>query len=72
MDMKHATLLVTGGSAGIGEAIARRAPERGARVVINGRDQARPARTSSSLQGSTGSRMAAAPRVGWPSRGGFV
>jgi len=38
MNLKHARLLVTGGSAGIGAAIARSALERGARVVVNGRD----------------------------------
>ena len=41
MDLTDARILVTGGSAGIGAAIARAAHERGARVVINGRDPAR-------------------------------
>lgn len=38
MNLKNARLLITGGSAGIGAAIASLAHERGARVVINGRD----------------------------------
>jgi 3-oxoacyl-[acyl-carrier protein] reductase len=41
MDLNDARILVTGGSAGIGAAIARTARDRGARVVINGRDSER-------------------------------
>jgi 3-oxoacyl-[acyl-carrier protein] reductase len=38
MKLDNARLLVTGGSAGIGAAIARSALAKGARVVVNGRD----------------------------------
>jgi 3-oxoacyl-[acyl-carrier protein] reductase len=41
MELTDSRILVTGGSAGIGAAIARAAAARGARVVINGRDPAR-------------------------------
>ena len=41
MKLDQARLLVTGGSAGIGAAIASLARQRGAAVVINGRDGAR-------------------------------
>ena len=41
MKLDQAKLLVTGGSAGIGAAIASLARQRGAAVVINGRDGAR-------------------------------
>ncbi|TDJ71409.1 MAG: SDR family oxidoreductase [Planctomycetota bacterium] len=41
MNLTHARMLVTGGSAGIGAAIAQSALERGARVVVNGRDEGR-------------------------------
>ena len=41
MDLKTARVLVTGGSSGIGRATARLLRERGARVVICGRDEQR-------------------------------
>ena len=41
MDMNNARILVTNGSANIGAAIALTARERGARVVVNGRDPER-------------------------------
>ena len=41
MDLKHATALVTGGSSGIGLAIARSLIDAGSRVAITGRNQAR-------------------------------
>lgn len=43
-------LLVTGGSAGIGRAIAEAALARGARVVLNGRDEARLDRARRELE----------------------
>jgi 3-oxoacyl-[acyl-carrier protein] reductase len=49
MRLEDARILVTGGSAGIGAAIAARAAERGARVVINGRDPERLAATAARL-----------------------
>jgi NAD(P)-dependent dehydrogenase (short-subunit alcohol dehydrogenase family) len=41
MRLKDKVILVTGSTTGIGEAIARRAVEEGARVVVHGRDEAR-------------------------------
>jgi NAD(P)-dependent dehydrogenase (short-subunit alcohol dehydrogenase family) len=41
MRLKDKVILVTGSTTGIGEAIARRVVEEGARVVIHGRDEAR-------------------------------
>ena len=41
MNLKGATALVTGGSSGIGLAIARKLTEPGARVAITGRDEQR-------------------------------
>jgi 3-oxoacyl-[acyl-carrier protein] reductase len=41
MKLENARVLVTGGSVGIGAAIARAAAEKGARVAINGRDAGR-------------------------------
>ena len=60
MRMPDVKMLVTGGSAGIGAAIARGAAERGARVVVNGRDAARLATAAERLglpavQGDVGS-----------------
>ena len=49
MQLKDASILITGGSAGIGAAIAAMASERGARVAINGRDGARLAATAERL-----------------------
>ena len=41
MQLQNARVLVTGGSVGIGHAIAKQALAKGARVVVNGRDAAR-------------------------------
>lgn len=41
MDLRDSRILVTGGSAGIGAALAGLAVSRGARVVVNGRDESR-------------------------------
>ena len=41
MQLENARILITGGSAGIGAAIAEQAVARGARVVVNGRDAER-------------------------------
>ena len=49
MDIENARILVTGGSAGIGAAIARAARDRGARVAINGRDPQRLRATATEL-----------------------
>jgi len=46
MNLKGATALVTGGSSGIGLAIARKLTEAGARVAITGRDEKRLAAAS--------------------------
>lgn len=46
-------MLVTGGSAGIGLAVAQLAKEKGAQVVINGRDEARLRRSGDALGVST-------------------
>ena len=58
MQLQDARILITGGSAGIGAAIAAAAKQRGARVVINGRDAGRLA--------------AAARRLGLPAVAGDV
>ena len=49
MKMNETRMLVTGGSAGIGAAIARAALERGAQVVVNGRDAERLRRAAEEL-----------------------
>jgi len=49
MKLDGARMLVTGGSAGIGAAIAKSAAERGARVAINGRDAERLAACAARL-----------------------
>jgi 3-oxoacyl-[acyl-carrier protein] reductase len=49
MNFKNATALVTGGSSGIGEAIAKMLAEAGARVVITGRDSKKLSATSKKL-----------------------
>jgi len=41
MDLRNAVALITGGSAGIGRAVAQTLAEAGARVAITGRDEAR-------------------------------
>ncbi|MFT7465418.1 MAG: 3-oxoacyl-[acyl-carrier protein] reductase [Pseudohongiellaceae bacterium] len=50
MSLKDTRFLITGGSAGIGRALAALARDRGARVVINGRDEGRLAQTASELK----------------------
>lgn len=49
MKIDQARILITGGSAGIGTAIAHLAAQRGARVVINGRDASRLASCAAEL-----------------------
>jgi 3-oxoacyl-[acyl-carrier protein] reductase len=41
MDLRNATVLITGGSSGIGHAIAKTFSDAGARVAITGRDESR-------------------------------
>ena len=41
MELRGATVLVTGGSSGIGRAIAKTLSDAGARVAITGRDEKR-------------------------------
>jgi 3-oxoacyl-[acyl-carrier protein] reductase len=49
MDLKNSVALITGGSAGIGRAIAKMLAESGARVAITGRDQGRLEETAKAL-----------------------
>jgi 3-oxoacyl-[acyl-carrier protein] reductase len=49
MNLKNAVALVTGGSSGIGRAIAQSLSESGARVAITGRDPQRLAQTAAQL-----------------------
>ena len=49
MNLKGSTALVTGGSSGIGLAIARRLTEAGAKVAITGRDDKRLAAASKAI-----------------------
>ncbi len=49
MNLKNATVLVTGGSAGIGRAIAASLLDAGARVAITGRDQRKLTAAAASL-----------------------
>jgi 3-oxoacyl-[acyl-carrier protein] reductase len=50
MQLKDATAVVTGGSRGIGHAIARMLVDAGARVAITGRDEDRLARAANALR----------------------
>jgi 3-oxoacyl-[acyl-carrier protein] reductase len=50
MDLRNATVLVTGGSSGIGRAIAQALGEAGARVAITGRDERRLTEAAQSLK----------------------
>src|SRR6202043_1274781 len=49
MDLKNATALITGGSAGVGRAIAASLMGAGARVAITGRDERRLTEAAGSL-----------------------
>jgi NAD(P)-dependent dehydrogenase (short-subunit alcohol dehydrogenase family) len=49
MDLKNAVALITGGSGGIGRAIAQAFVASGARVAITGRDERRLAETAREL-----------------------
>jgi len=49
MNLKNSVALVTGGSSGIGRAIAKTLIERGARVAVTGRDQKRLAEAAREL-----------------------
>jgi len=49
MNLQNAVALITGGSAGIGKAIAQALAAAGARVAITGRDQSRLAETARAL-----------------------
>ncbi len=56
-DLSGNTAIVTGGAAGIGEAISRRLAAAGARVVIADRDGDAAAATAASIPGSLGVEM---------------
>ena len=49
MNLKGATVLVTGGSSGIGRAIAKTLSDSGARIAITGRDERRLAEAAAAL-----------------------
>jgi 3-oxoacyl-[acyl-carrier protein] reductase len=49
MDLRNSVALITGGTAGIGRALARTLAEAGARVAITGRDEARLNQTATEL-----------------------
>ena len=49
MDLRGATALVTGGSSGIGRAIARSLVDAGTKVAVTGRDEKRLAETAQAL-----------------------
>ena len=51
MELKNRTILITGGTSGIGFELARRLLERGNTVVVTGRDDARVAATRAALPG---------------------
>jgi NAD(P)-dependent dehydrogenase (short-subunit alcohol dehydrogenase family) len=62
IDLKGLRALVTGSTAGIGEAIAARLAQNGAEVVVNGRTAARVSKAIASLQvKAPGARFHAAP-----------
>src|ERR1700742_707327 len=62
IDLKGLRALVTGSTAGIGEAIAERLAQNGAEVVVNGRSAERVSKAIASLQAKApGARFHAAP-----------
>ena len=62
IDLKGLRALVTGSTAGIGEAIAARLAQNGAEVVVNGRTAERVTKAIASLQAKApGARFQAAP-----------
>jgi NAD(P)-dependent dehydrogenase (short-subunit alcohol dehydrogenase family) len=60
LQLKGKRALVTGSSAGIGEAIARRLAAEGASVVVHGRDQRRAEKVAKGLGGAAGGTAAVA------------
>lgn len=57
MELKNARILITGGSSGLGKAMAAALKAKGARVAITGRDSEKVARTAAELD-----------VLGWPAR----
>ena len=57
MSLKDQTVVVIGGSAGMGLAVARAAAAEGARVVIAARDAARLARAATEIEGKVETRV---------------
>jgi NAD(P)-dependent dehydrogenase (short-subunit alcohol dehydrogenase family) len=53
MRLQGKTVLITGGMAGIGRAIAQACTREGARVVISGRDEQRGHAAAAALDGAT-------------------
>lgn len=49
MQLRHRTILITGGTSGIGQELARQLLQRGNTVIVTGRDQARIDQTSADL-----------------------
>ena len=56
MGLRGATVLVTGGSSGIGRAIARTLSDAGARVAITGRDEKRLTEAAHVFERASGTR----------------
>lgn len=59
-DISNRLVLITGSSRGLGYAMARGLAERGARVVLHGRDPAKLAEAAQTLRADTGSDIACA------------
>lgn len=51
MQLRQRTILITGGTSGIGQELARQLLQRGNTVIVTGRDQARLDQTSAALPG---------------------